>query len=286
MTASFMTLAGLIIVGATLWDVFRSLVRTPLSSGPFTTGAEKIACLGLLRLFHLTGRRRFLAAIGPVSVMARAFAVVLGLLLGWGLVFFAQADWVIVASPNRPADFWERVYFTGYTISTLGLGDVVPDGPVAQLSVAGGSLTGFMVLTFVVGSVSTLSQVIGARDTVISAMHAHAAAIAAGGAASHVLDKTLDQVVSPLAAVASAIQTLPVRHRMHAETETLALSRALDRLNTALASGSPADPRQCAAARSMDQILEALTASWLATDATDRRGRIDAFLAADHLDRD
>lgn len=278
-----MTLAGLTLVGLTLWDLFRSLVRTPLRPGPFTTTAEKVVCRGLLQLFWWTGRRPFLGAIGPASVMARALAVVVGLALGWGLVFFAQADWVLISATERPAGAWQRIYFTGYAVSTLGLGDVIPNGPVALLATVGASLTGFIVLTFVVGSVSTLSQVIGARDAVIAAMHAHAASVASGGAADEVLDKTLDQVTEPLTSVASAIRTLPVQHRMHAETEDLALSLALDRLDCALSANNSTDPRVCSAARSMDQILEALARSWLGAEASDRRTRLDAFLKADRL---
>jgi hypothetical protein len=112
-------------------------------------------------------------------------------------------------------------------------------------------------------------------------MHAHAAALEAGGEPGEALDRTLDEVVSPLEAVASAVHALPLQHRLHAETERLALSVALDRLDRAI--GTPTDPRAQSAGTSIDRILEALCRTWLRTDARDRRGRIAAWLRSDRM---
>jgi hypothetical protein len=267
--------------------VFRSLVRSPLSAGPFTTAAEFAICRGLLRLFHLTGRRAFLGAIGPVSVPARALAVVAALVAGWALVLQGAEGWILISSSNAPAGPWERLYLAAYAVATLGFGAYEPDSPAARLLTAGASLTGFIVLTFSVGAVSTISQVLAARDAVVAAMRAHAAALAAGADPEAALDRTLDLVASPLSAVASAIRTLPVLHRLHGETESQAFSVALDRLDRAL-STAPTDPRAQMAAQAMDEVLEVLSRGWLGRwlEGPDdgRRARVAAFLRADRLE--
>jgi hypothetical protein len=286
MMAVLAFLAGVTLVLAALWDVFRSLVRSPLRAGPFTTAAEFAICRGLLRLFHLTGRRAFLGAIGPVSVPARALAVVAALIAGWALVLQGAEGWILISSSNAPAGPWERLYLAAYAVATLGFGAYEPDSPAARLLTAGASLTGFIVLTFSVGAVSTISQVLAARDAVVATMRAHAAALAAGADPEAALDRTLDLVASPLSAVASAIRTLPVLHRLHGETESQAFSVALDRLDQALPT-NPADPRAQMAAQAMDEVLEVLSRGWLGRwlegPDTDRRARIAAFLRADRL---
>jgi hypothetical protein len=265
--------------------VFRSLVRSPLSAGPFTSFAEFVICRGLLRLFHLTGRRAVLGAIGPVSVPARALIVVAVLIAGWALVLQGAQDWVLVSESNAPASPWQRLYLAAYAVSTLGFGAYEPDSPAARLITAAAALTGFIVLTFSVGAVSTISQVLSARDAVVAVMRAHIEALEAGADPAEALDRTLDLVAAPLSSVASAIQTLPVQHRLHGETEARAFSRALDRLDRALPDAST-DPRARLAAGSMDEILEVLARGWLrpwlAGDG--RRAGIEAFLRADRLD--
>ena len=279
-----MVLAGGVLVLATLVDVFCSLVRTPLRAGPFTTMGERLVCRNLYRAFRLTGARNLLAAIGPASVAIRALMVLVALMVGWSLIVFAEADWVVDAESGAPADVWQRLYYVGYTISTLGLGDVVPNAVPARIATVGASLTGFTVITFVVGSISPLSDVIAARNTVASIMRAHRTAVMAGADVRDTLDKTLDAVLAPLIAVSSAVETLPVRHRMHAEREHLALSTALAELDLAIAEADMgADIRAIAIGDAIDTILDVLSRDWLTVQSTDRSGRLRAYVEADRL---
>lgn len=280
----FLLLAGLAIALAALTDVFCSLVRTPLRSGPFTSAAERLVCRGLYRLFRRTGQRDLLAAIGPASVAARALAVLLALYAGWSLVLFADPSWIVVSKTGEPANAWQRLYYVGYTISTLGLGDVVPDAVPARLATVAASATGFTVITFVVGSISPLSDVISDRNSVASTMNAHARAMEAGADGETALRAALDQALSPLTRIATSIETLPVRHRMHAERERMALSLALARLERAIAAhGGVHDLRCLATHDAIDRILAALTSDWLDDPGPGREARLQAYLAADRL---
>jgi hypothetical protein len=279
-----MVFAGSALVLATLVDVFCSLVRTPLRAGPFTTMGERLVCRNLYRAFRLTGARNLLAAIGPASVAIRALMVLVALMAGWSLIVFAEADWVVDADTGAPADVWQRLYYVGYTISTLGLGDVLPNAVPARIATVGASLTGFTVITFVVGSISPLSDVIAARNTVASIMRAHRTAVMAGADVRDTLDKTLDAVLAPLIAVSSAVETLPVRHRMHAEREHLALSTALAELDLAIAdTDMGTDIRAVAIGDAIDTILDVLSKDWLKVQRTNRSGRLRAYVEADRL---
>ena len=279
-----MVLTGGAVVLTAFVDVFCSLVRTPLRAGPFTTMGERLVCRNLYRAFRLTGARNLLAAIGPASVASRALMVLVALMFGWSLIFFAEADWVVDAKTGAPADLWQRLYYVGYTISTLGLGDMVPNAVPARIATVGASLTGFTVITFVVGSISPLSDVIGARNTVVAIALAHRKAITAGANLRTTLDHALDAALAPLVALSSAVETLPVRHRMHAEREHLALSTALAELDAAIREADMGtDIRAIAVRDAIDAILNVLSKDWLAVHCANRSGRLRAYVEADRL---
>jgi hypothetical protein len=66
---------------------------------------------------------------------------------GWTFVFSADEMAVVEATKQTPASLLERIYFVGYTISTLGLGEFVPKGIFWQISTSVASTTGFALVT-------------------------------------------------------------------------------------------------------------------------------------------
>lgn len=284
MIGALFLVAGIAIVLTTLVDVFCSLVRTPLRAGPLTTLSERIICRGLYRLFRRTGRRNLLASIGPASVAARAAGVLLGLFAGWYLIFSFDPDWIVVAKTGVPATWGQRLYYVGYCISTLGLGDIVPNTVPARIATVGASLTGFTVITFVVGSISPLSDVVADRNAIAVLMDAHYQSVAHGSDEPDALKTTLAEVLTPLMRLATALETLPIQHRMHAEREHFALSVALDRLARSIAShGEGTDMRCIGALSAIDRILAVLGDDWLNTPCEDRLAALAAFRKADGL---
>lgn len=77
---------------------------------------------------------------------------------GWLLVFTSDPQAVVHAASGEPASLWTRVYFSGYTLSTLGLGDAVPGTPLYQVLTALSSLTGLFVITLVLSFVVPMAQ--------------------------------------------------------------------------------------------------------------------------------
>lgn len=78
---------------------------------------------------------------------------------GWWLVFSADVASVLASRTAVPADGWDRVYFTGYTVFPLGIGDYVPDTAWAQVATAVASLSGLFLVTL---SLTYLVQVVQA----------------------------------------------------------------------------------------------------------------------------
>jgi hypothetical protein len=67
---------------------------------------------------------------------------------GWTLFFNGSTHALVSAQTKAPASFGERVYFTGYTLFTLGLGDFQPQGLLWQLATTLTALSGLVVVTF------------------------------------------------------------------------------------------------------------------------------------------
>ncbi len=66
--------------------------------------------------------------------------------IGLYLVFSYQAEH-IVNNDGRMANNWERLYFTGYTLSTLGLGNFQPVTPFSEILTSIFSFFGFIFFT-------------------------------------------------------------------------------------------------------------------------------------------
>ncbi|MBD1835898.1 two pore domain potassium channel family protein [Cyanobacteria bacterium FACHB-472] len=65
-------------------------------------------------------------------------------------MFSASDRSLVSADSKQPADTWERIYFIGYTLVTLGLGDYQPEGRIWQLATAIAAANGFLLITLAI----------------------------------------------------------------------------------------------------------------------------------------
>lgn len=66
---------------------------------------------------------------------------------GWILVFCGADEAVLDAQDGRPAGLFDRIYFAGFAVITLGVGDYRPGGPLWQVLTVVSSMTGFALVT-------------------------------------------------------------------------------------------------------------------------------------------
>lgn len=84
--------------------------------------------------------------------------IMIVILLGWifliwagnSLLFISDEDSVINSTTKRPAPIIDKIYFVGYTLSSLGYGDNVPNGNAWKLYTSFISFTGIMYLTIAI----------------------------------------------------------------------------------------------------------------------------------------
>lgn len=110
-------------------DAFITTLAVATTSGPVTRRlTHALWTLGLM-----ARRPRLLRTLGPALLLLIIATWLLGLWTGWAMVFSAGPEAVVATTSGRVATGWERIYFTGYTLFTLGNGEFRPAGSVWQL---------------------------------------------------------------------------------------------------------------------------------------------------------
>ena len=155
-----LALVGILMLGYAILDI---LWTTFLEGGaPLTTQAAARLARGMLRIQRRCTTRRVIALTGLVVVVATVLIWTLLLWGGWAMLFSASRDSLVDASTNQPAGVWDRIYFTGYTLFTLGLGDFKPHGHFWQMATTIAAGSGFLLfglqLAYLVPVISAATQ--------------------------------------------------------------------------------------------------------------------------------
>ncbi|MEC4985671.1 MAG: potassium channel family protein [Oscillatoria sp. PMC 1068.18] len=137
---------GLFIVAIVSLDVLITTL-TLGGGGPITSRLSSWLWMIALKIHNWRSNHRLLLLTGWTILVAIALLWYAFTWLGWTLFFSAENSAVINGSDKIPASWIERIYFTGFTLSTLGLGDYQPHGKIWQLATAICSANGFFLVT-------------------------------------------------------------------------------------------------------------------------------------------
>jgi hypothetical protein len=135
---------GILILLFTFYDFF----FTTLSGGGAAFITKFVSGSGHKFLYfgaQIAGRNIYRLSGMVINLIVLTTWIIL-IWLGLYLVFSSNAQG-IVNDNGRPADTWERIYYTGYTLSTLGLGNFKPVTPAFELLSSIFSFFGFIFFT-------------------------------------------------------------------------------------------------------------------------------------------
>jgi hypothetical protein len=141
--------AGVAVIAVVLHDAYVTTVSAHGAGGPITSVLGD-GLWGLARRVARSPHSRVLRSAGPVIVLVMLLVWLGGLWAGWTLIFSADPGAVVDADTGQAVDGWSRVYFAGFAVYTLGVGDVVPAGAPWQVLTALATINGFVVLTMTV----------------------------------------------------------------------------------------------------------------------------------------
>jgi hypothetical protein len=147
--------AGALLVLAVLQDVFftvlfpgsgRGLLRRPLARVTWAV-VRTVA----RRVRDPDRRRRLLGYSGPVQITVGLAAWIVVLVAGWAMVFQPALGTGVVGSDGHTDPGWATAfYYSGYTLTTLGLGDVVAATGLYRLLTVAEAVIGFATVSMAI----------------------------------------------------------------------------------------------------------------------------------------
>lgn len=160
----FFLLAGVALVLLTMVDALWTTV-TAAGGGPLTRRLSHFLWRIVRRVHRRFGIHALLTFSGATILLSALGVWITLLWAGYVLIFSAEPGAIVHSQGEAAATFWERVYFTGFTLFTLGIGDLVPQGALWRVVTAVGSLNGIFLLTLsITYLVSVLSAVVAKRQ--------------------------------------------------------------------------------------------------------------------------
>ena len=157
MSSTFFVVLGSSILVLTLFDLVKTTLVSSPYGGPLTARVAQVVRFISVRL----GKRRH-SFVGPGVLLAMLLTWVLFSWLGWTLLFTAVQGSVVEAQSGRPANLVALIYFVGYSLFTLGIGDYRPKGAFWQFATVLCAAQGFAVITlsitYIVPIVSAVTQ--------------------------------------------------------------------------------------------------------------------------------
>lgn len=245
MSNSVLSVAGWALVAVTVVDVFRTVVWSNQGAGPVTallTGAGRrvLSVIG-------DGHRQLHSAIGPVVLLAIVATWSLLLLVGFTLVLQMDPDAVRTATTDQPSDWSERAYYVGYSLFTLGNGDLAPTTDAARaLTVLMNALGMFLITLSVTYLLPVISASVGSRSfgSSVSSLGDTPEDIVTGAWDGHRihLDHQLRTLASELSVLAQQHLAYPVLHLFHSADPTTSAPRGVASLDDVLTLLEAVDP--------------------------------------------
>lgn len=240
-----LTTAALVAGGAAVLLVLLvDLVWTTLAAGSGGGPVSSRVTAVLWRIALAVPFRRFphrrLAVAGVAVVVSVPLLWTAMALVGWSLVFFADTGAVVSDPDGVPASSVERLYFVGFTVFTLGVGDFRPGPGAWQLATVVATGSGLVLVTMAVSYLVPVASAEAKRRhiaTSVAALGSSEEAIvcdAWSGRDFAGMDSHLSLLSSEISEAGQQLLAYPVLHYLHSVDEHAAPSPQIVRLHGAL----------------------------------------------------
>jgi hypothetical protein len=165
---------GSIIIAVVLWEAFETIilprrVRRRLRLTVLIYRSTWIPWRTLARRIPKRRRETFLSYFGPLSLLFLFAVWAVGIIFGFALLYYSAT---FAERASRP--FANCLYFSGTTMFTLGLGDVVPRTSIGRVLAVVESGLGFAFLAMVLSYLPVIYQAFSRREVSIVLLDARA----------------------------------------------------------------------------------------------------------------
>jgi Ion channel len=159
-------IVGALLVGFGAIDALWTTLWVDGNAGPFTRRHNSWMRRLILRL---AGRHhRLLSLTGPIVLVSSVLVWAVIPWFGWVLLFSGDPRSLLHTQSGTPSDVVDRIYFTGYTMFTLGNGDFSPNGKFWELATSWASLNGLFMLTLAVTYLLAIIEAVVAKRSFAS----------------------------------------------------------------------------------------------------------------------
>jgi hypothetical protein len=215
-------IAGVLLLLATVTDVVWTTLGTH-GGGPISKHVTAALWKSALGLHHRRPNHRALSFAGTtILVLIVSFWVVM-FGTAWVLIFSSHPSSLLDTRTRAAADLPGRIYFVAYTISTMGNGDLQPNGGPWRLATAIATLSGIgsvtLAITFLLEVLSAVVQK-RALGAYISDLGGHPRKILERAWTGEVFDSLNDhllQLTSLIHLYTEQHLAYPVLHYFHSE---------------------------------------------------------------------
>lgn len=243
-------------------------------AGPVTNRLSSL----IWRMARMIGgnHSKSLSLAGPFVLSATLLMWISLLWIGWTLIFAGLGQAISPSHGTDPISWFDRFYFAGYLIFTLGNGDFSPKEGNAQIISVLATGTGMLFITFGVTYLISILSAVTLKRSFASSVHdlgetaEELVSSAWNGSDFHDLDLLLAGYSQQLSSLAAQHAAYPVLHYYHAVSNKTAMPTAIVILDEALsiikfAVSGKYHPNQLLLKEmrsSIDQYLETLNKSF------------------------
>ncbi|WP_254763221.1 potassium channel family protein [Natrinema marinum] len=229
---------GVALLGIAVVDLLWTTLWIEGGAGPLTSRLMGWTWGGFKRVADRNSR--LLTLSGPVVLVAGLVVWICLLWAGWTLVFASGAHPFVDTIDEGPLSWFEHVYFTGYTIFTLGNGDYVPRDGVWQLATTLATASGMLFVTLTVTYVLSVLDAVTQKRSFASGVSGLGTSgdeiVRAGwdGEEFRGLDVPLNDLTSQLNALTENHKAYPILHYFHSGQRDRAPVASIAALDDAL----------------------------------------------------
>jgi hypothetical protein len=225
LTTALATAAGLALIAIVVRDVFDALFH-PEGHSTLSQRLMRVVQRAMRPLVPRTGR----VVAGPLGLFTVFVAWAALLILGWALIFWPHLDSGFRTAPGQNG-FFDALYFSMVTVSTLGFGDVTPADGWLQILAPLEALIGLGLLTASISWLLQLYPAVNRRRALAYEVSLLSETEREGGPPIVELDPgaagaIFADLVSRVVAVERDLVTFPISYYFREDDERFALSGA------------------------------------------------------------
>lgn len=164
MFSMFWVVIGALITSVALYDFYKTTLTTR-GGGPLSKRLAQGVWMLALKMHRPGGSGAVLTGVGPALILV-LLTFWFGLSwLGWFLIFCGSEGLITNEITGAPASISERLYYAGYTLTTVGYGDYTSPVFFGQMASIIGGFNGLVLITLAITySIPVLSAAVEKRQ--------------------------------------------------------------------------------------------------------------------------